>query len=54
MYVTEGQESKINVKNFKISFSLNIIVGNAIPFRASRGPEDSRSLRLPDFKTIST
>jgi len=30
------------------------IKGKAIPLQAWRGPECSRSLRLPDFKTIST
>jgi hypothetical protein len=28
--------------------------GKAIPIQAWRGPEDSRRLRLPVFKTIST
>jgi hypothetical protein len=28
--------------------------GKAIPLQAWTGPEDSRRLRLPDFKTIST
>jgi len=28
--------------------------GKAIPLQACRGPEDSRRLRLPDFKTIGT
>jgi hypothetical protein len=28
--------------------------GKAIPLQAWRGPEDSRRLRLPDFKTIGT
>ena len=28
--------------------------GKAMPLQAWTGPEDSRSLRLPDFKTIST
>jgi hypothetical protein len=28
--------------------------GKAIPLQALTGPEDSRSLRLPDFKTIGT
>jgi len=26
----------------------------ALPLQARRGPEDSRRLRLPDFKTIGT
>jgi hypothetical protein len=28
--------------------------GKAIPLQAWAGPEDSRTLRLPDFKTIGT
>jgi len=28
--------------------------GKAIPLQACRGPEGSRRLRLPDFKTIGT
>jgi hypothetical protein len=28
--------------------------GKAMPFQAWTGPEGSRSLRLPDFKTIGT
>ena len=28
--------------------------GKAIPLQARTGPESSRSLRLPDFKTIGT
>jgi len=28
--------------------------GKAIPFQAWAGPEGSRRLRLPDFKTIDT
>jgi hypothetical protein len=28
--------------------------GKAIPLQAWESPEDSRSLRLPDFKTIGT
>jgi hypothetical protein len=28
--------------------------GKAIPLQALTGPEGSRSLRLPDFKTIDT
>jgi hypothetical protein len=44
--------SIINMKN-------NIVMkckgkGKAIPLQAWTGPEDSRRLRLPDFKTIGT
>jgi hypothetical protein len=28
--------------------------GKSIPLQAWTGPEDSRRMRLPDFKTIST
>jgi len=28
--------------------------GKAIPLQAWTGPEDSRRLRLPDFKTVGT
>jgi hypothetical protein len=28
--------------------------GKAIPLQACEGPEGSRSLRLPDFKTVGT
>jgi len=28
--------------------------GKAIPLQAWTGPEGSRSLRLPDFKTVGT
>jgi hypothetical protein len=31
-----------------------IMKGKAIPLQALTGPEGSRSLRLPDFKTIVT
>jgi len=30
------------------------VKGKAIPLQAWTGPDDSRSLRLPDFKTIGT
>jgi hypothetical protein len=31
-----------------------VVKGKAIPLQAWRGPEGSRRLRLPDFKTIGT
>jgi len=37
-----------NVKN------LNEVKGKAIPLQAWTGPEGSRRLRFPDFKTIGT
>ena len=33
---------------------MSVIKGKAIPLQALRGPEGSRRLRLPDFKTIGT
>jgi hypothetical protein len=30
------------------------VIGKAIPLQALTGPEGSRRMRLPDFKTIST
>jgi hypothetical protein len=33
---------------------LSIVKGKSIPLQALTGPESSRSLRLPDFKTIGT
>jgi len=30
------------------------IKGNAVPLQTWTGPEGSRRLRLPDFKTVST
>jgi hypothetical protein len=35
-------------------YSLNKGKGKAIPLQAWTGPEGSRRLRLPDFKTIGT
>ena len=32
----------------------NYVVSKAIPLQAWTGPEGSRRLRLPDFKTIGT
>jgi hypothetical protein len=44
-----------------IGYDINIVFagdmsvkGKAIPLQAWTGPEDSRRLRLPDFKTIGT
>jgi len=33
---------------------VGLLKGKAIPLQAWTGPEDSRRLRLPDFKTIGT
>jgi len=37
-----------------IHFITQNIKGKAIPFQAWTGPENSRRLRFPDFKTIGT
>jgi len=37
-----------------LQFSYNMIKGKAIPLQAWTGPEVSRRLMLPDFKTIGT
>jgi hypothetical protein len=37
-----------------IDHNMNISKGKAIPLQALTGPEGSRRLRLPDFKTIGT
>jgi hypothetical protein len=42
-------EFKIDMNALKIHKN-----GKAIPLQACRGPEGSRSLRLPDFKTFCT
>jgi hypothetical protein len=42
--------SVIDEQTVGLSVSL---VGKAIPLQALTGPEGSRRLRLPDFKTIS-
>jgi hypothetical protein len=42
---------KYNTSLF-ITYSLG--KGKAVPLQAWRGPEGSRVLRLPDFKTIGT
>jgi hypothetical protein len=36
------------------SLCLSLAHANAIPLQAWTGPEDYRTLRLPDFKTIGT
>ena len=39
---------------FFLSFFLCTVKGKAIPLQVWTGPEGSRCLRLPDFKTVST
>jgi len=44
------------VTRVDISYSVNVfgLKCKAIPLQAWRGPEGSRRLRFPDFKTIGT
>jgi hypothetical protein len=38
----------------KISRTNMYAIGKAIPLKSLTGPEGSRRLRLPDFKTVGT
>jgi hypothetical protein len=53
-----NREIKLKYKNFYIKYQTDgcISLGNgkAILLQALTGPEGSRRLRLPDFKTIGT
>jgi hypothetical protein len=44
----------LDVVRLNLSFTINKCKGKAIPLPAWTGPEGSRSLKLPDFKTIGT
>jgi hypothetical protein len=37
-----------------LTYAYKVVKGKAIPLQASIGPEGSRRLRLPDFKTVGT
>jgi hypothetical protein len=50
---TSGRCNVLLVTSSSISFLMSVR-GKAIPLQALTGPEDSRRLRLPDFKTIGT
>ena len=42
-------------RDLMLPFSISKLVkGKAIPFQALTGPEGSRRVRLPDFKTVDT
>jgi hypothetical protein len=41
-------------KPLLLRHEVDAIKGKAIPLQALTGPEGSRRLRLPDFKTIGT
>jgi len=42
----------LQLKTFVLLAKCYCVKGKAIPLQAWTGPEGSRSLRLPDFKTI--
>jgi hypothetical protein len=42
------------VKNCRLEYVLLIVKGKAIPLQDWTGPEGSRRLRFPDFKTVGT
>jgi hypothetical protein len=44
----------IYIINPCLGVDLNLVKGKAIPLQAWTGPEGSRRLRLPDFRTIGT
>jgi hypothetical protein len=52
----EKSQGPNQVTRVDIPYSGNVFgpKGKAIPLQAWRGPEGSRRLRLPDFKTIGT
>jgi hypothetical protein len=53
-------ENEKNIRKHKTTitivfiFTLRTVKSKAIPLQALTGPEGSRSLRLPDFRTIGT
>jgi len=51
-----GDDKNLLYNNFTkiISSLINKGKGKALPLQAWTGPEGSRRLRLPDFKTIGT
>ena len=51
-----GRESwrKNNMEDIGFDYRIYIYKGKAIPLQAWTGPEGSRRLRFPDFKTIGT
>jgi hypothetical protein len=53
-YIVLATDGVLNNKTLSLSSILGKGKGKAIPLKAWTGPEVSRSLRLPDFKTIGT
>ena len=47
-------QSSVEIVSLTQHLAQSGVKGKAIPLQAWRGPEGSRRLRLPDFKTIST
>jgi len=53
-FLFSKMHSFYTLKFLKLCFVLHLIKGIAIPLQAWTGPEGSRRLRLPDFKTVDT
>jgi len=59
MLVKDGEDSCTDLVRDeevlqRVKEERNIVKGRAIPLQAWTGPEGSRWLRLPDFKTVGT
>jgi len=54
LLIFDCRQSVAVVGTFTRSFMCTGVKGKAIPLQAWTGPEGSRRLRLPDFKTIGT
>jgi hypothetical protein len=53
-HLAEADVSGDLLPPFSGSKLIELVKGKSIPLQASTGPEGSRRLRLPDFKTIDT
>jgi hypothetical protein len=49
-----GGQRRIKLPRLFFNLSYSYVKGKAIPLQAWTGPEGSRRLRFPDFKTIGT
>jgi len=54
MLKTTKGSIKIGLVEYGSMYFGRKVKGKAIPLQAGTGPEGSRRLRLPDFKTIGT
>ena len=48
----KGENFKMKVNEVGFNCQSSMVKGKAIPLQTWTGPEGSRRLRLPDFKTI--